>query len=84
MHIEKKQTAINKVATLLNDGGKFVLSIDKNQDGFIDVGTRKITVFPDTLEKTVSYIANAGLKLTEQIETEFAYIFVAEKQPILH
>lgn len=79
MHIEDKQTAINKVATLLNDGGKFVLSIDKNQDGLIDMGTRKITVFPDTPEKTVLYIDNAGLKLMEQIETEFAYIFVAEK-----
>ena len=79
MHIEDKQTAINKVATLLNDGGKFVLSTDKNQDRFIDTGTRKITVFPDTPEKTVLYIANVGLKLTEQIETEFAHIFVAEK-----
>lgn len=79
MHIEKKQIAINKVATLLNDGGKFVLSIDKNQAGSIDTGTRKITVFPDTPENTVSYIANSGLKLTEQIKTEFAYIFVAEK-----
>lgn len=79
MHIEDKQTAINQVAGLLNDGGKFVLSIDKNQDGLIDTGTRKITVFPDTPEKTASYIDNAGLKLMEQIETEFAYIFVAEK-----
>lgn len=47
MHIEDKQTAINKVAALLKDGGKFVLSVDKNKDGFIDTGTRKITVFPD-------------------------------------
>lgn len=79
MHIEEKQTAINQVAALLNDGGKFVLSIDKNQDELIDTGTRKITVFPDTPEKTASYIDNAGLKLLEKIETEFAYIFVAEK-----
>lgn len=79
MHIEEKQTAINRVAGLLNDGGKFVLSIDKNQDELIDTGTRKITVFPDTPEKTASYIDNAGLELLEKIETEFAYIFVAEK-----
>lgn len=81
MHIGDKQTAINKVAALLNDGGKFVLSIDKNQDGFIDTGTRKIAVFPDILQNTVSYIANAGLKLIEQFKTEFAHIFVAEKRP---
>lgn len=79
IHIEEKQTAINRVAALLNDGGKFVLSIDKNQDELIDMGTRKITVFPDTPEKTASYIDNAELKLLEKIETEFAYIFVAEK-----
>lgn len=79
MHIEEKQTAIKKIAALLSDGGRFVLSIDKNQDRFIDIGTRKITVFPDTPEKTLSYIANAGLRVTEQFETEFAHIFAASK-----
>lgn len=33
MHIKNKQAALNKVAALLNDGGRFVLSIDKNQNG---------------------------------------------------
>lgn len=79
MHLEDKQKAINKAADLLNDGGKFVLSIDKNQDVFLDTGTRKITVFPDTPEKTKMYIANAGLWLTEQYETAFAHIFSARK-----
>ena len=79
MHIEEKQTAINKVAALLKDSGKFILSIDKNQDGFIDTGTRKITVFPDTPAETKSYIENSGLLLIEQFETEFAHIFIAEK-----
>lgn len=81
MHISKKQKAINKVATLLKDGGKFVLSTDKNQNGFIDTGTRKITVYPNTPAEMESYIVNAGLLLIEQYETEFAYIFVAKKQP---
>lgn len=79
MHIEEKQTAINKVAALLKDSGKFILSIDKNQDGFIDTGTRKITVFPDTPAKIKSYISNSGLLLIEHYETEFAHIFIAEK-----
>ena len=81
MHISKKQKAINKVATLLKYGGKFVLSTDKNQNGFIDTGTRKITVYPNTPAEMESYIVNAGLLLIEQYETEFAYIFVAKKQP---
>ena len=80
MHIEKKQTAINKVAALLKDGGKFVLSIDKNQDEFIEYGTRKITVFPNTPAEIKSYISNSGLLLIEHYETEFAHIFVAKKE----
>lgn len=82
MHIEQKQSAINKVAALLKDGGKFVLSIDKNQDRFIDTGTRKVTVFPDAPENTILHIANAGLELTEQSETEFAHIFVTTKSKL--
>ena len=61
MHIEDKQNAINKVSTLLKDSGKFVLSIDKNQSEFIDTGTRKIKIYPDTKDKTVEYIKSAGL-----------------------
>ena len=79
MHIEDKQKAINKVANLLNDDGKFVLSIDKNQEEYIDYGTRKIAVFPDTPAEMKSYIANSGLLLIEHYETEFAHIFIAEK-----
>ena len=81
MHIKEKQKTINKVAALLEDGGKFVLSIDKNQDRFIDTGTRKVTIYPDTPEAIKTYIANSGLLLIEYYETEFATVFVAQKQP---
>lgn len=80
MHIKEKQKAIDKIALLLQDGGLFVLSTDKNQDGYIDTGTRRIIVFPDTPADTVSYIAHAGLTLIKQYETEFAHIFVAKKE----
>lgn len=80
MHIKEKQKTINKVVALLEDGGKFVLSIDKNQDRFIDTGTRKVTIYPDTPEEIKTYIANSSLLLTECYETEFAYIFVAKKE----
>lgn len=79
MHIEDKQNAINKVSTLLKDSGKFVLSIDKNQSEFIDTGTRKIKIYPDTKDKTVEYIKSAGLNIINQYDTEFAHIFVAQK-----
>ena len=81
MHIKEKQKAINKVAALLKDDGRFVLSIDKNQDWFIDIGTRKITIFPDTPDEMRTYIVDSGLLLIEQYETEFAHVFVAQKQP---
>lgn len=80
MHIKEKQKTINKVAALLEDGGKFVLSIDKNQDRFIDTGTRKVTIYPDTPEEIKTYIANSSLLLTECYETEFAHIFSAKKE----
>lgn len=79
MHIEEKQKAINKVAALLKEGGRFVLSIDKNTSEFIDAGTRKIRVFPDKPVEMAKCIRIAELNLVEQYETEFAYIFVAKK-----
>ena len=36
MHIQDKLSAIQKIATLLTNNGLFVLSIDKNQNEYID------------------------------------------------
>ena len=40
MHIKEKAFAIQKIASLLNTNGLFILSIDKNQSDFIDMGRR--------------------------------------------
>lgn len=79
MHIEDKLSAIGKAAALLNNGRCFVLSIDKNREPFIDMGTRKVRIFPDSPEEISACIGAAGLQLTEQAETEFAQLFVALK-----
>ncbi len=79
MHIKNKQRAVNKVASLLNDDGRFVLSIDKNPSEFIDTGTRKIRIFPDTPVEMAECIRTAGLTILNQYDTEFATIFVAKK-----
>ena len=79
MHIHEKQNAINKEACLLKSGGKFVLSIDKSQEDFIDMGTRKITIFPDSPTEIKDCILNADLDLVECFDTELAHIFVAKK-----
>ena len=78
MHISEKQKAYNLIEKLLAPNGKFVLSIDKNQDDFIDIGTSKIKIFPDKLSNIEDYVSNANLKLSEHYETEFAHIFVCE------
>lgn len=80
MHIEDKQSTINKVYSLLNLGGRFVLSIDKNQDKYIDLGTRKIRIYPDKPEEIKTYLDSSGFVYVEMTETEFGYIFSAERR----
>lgn len=79
MHFEDKQMAVNKVAELLCDGGKFVLSIDKNRSESIDMGSYRLRVYPDTSEAIISCARNAGLCLKAQRETEFAHIMTFVK-----
>jgi SAM-dependent methyltransferase/shikimate kinase len=80
MHIQDKRAAIRKVASLLKPGGRFVLSIDKNQQTEINFGNRRIIVYPDTPEEITALIVGAGLTIEKQFETEFAVIFVATKE----
>lgn len=77
MHIKDKQRAIDKAAALLSDEGRFVLSIDKNQDRYIDTGVSKIEIYPDDPKDIAACIKNAGMILNSLTETEFAYIFCA-------
>ena len=79
MHIQNKRAAIQRAANLLSPGGRFVLSIDKNQQTEINYGSRKITVYPDTSEQITTFIAEADLILEKQFETEIAVIFAARK-----
>lgn len=76
MHINEKQKAFDIVSKILNPNGRFVLSIDKNRDEFIDMGTYKVKVFPDNVSDIKEYAKNAELKLLEEFETDFAVAFV--------
>ena len=80
MHIKDKEQAVKKIAGLLNLGGRFVLSIDKNSSEFIDMGSRKIKIYPDTADVITKCIEGAGLTIVNQYDTEFATIFVAIKE----
>ena len=79
MHIKNKQMAIQKAWDLLNPGGRFVLSIDKNRQTEIIYGARKIPAFPDTPEGTDTLLTKVGFSLENRVETEFAMIFTAVK-----
>ena len=80
MHFKNKATVITKVDKLLNDDGIFCLSIDKNQSEYIDMGNRKVKIYPDTLDNITSIIGDVAMSVVNVIETDNAYIIVSRKQ----
>ncbi len=79
MHIKDKKKAINKIYSLLNDKGKFVLSITKNQDKILDYGTRQVEIYQNNLSDIKNYIENASLSVLNVFETELAFIIESIK-----
>lgn len=79
MHIREKAFAIQKIASLLKTDGLFVLSIDKNQSDFIDMGTRQIKIYPDNPSDICHFILDTKLKLIDQFETDNAHVIVSKK-----
>ena len=79
MHFRDKEQVIKKIDEILNTGGIFCLSIDKNQSKYIDTGTRKVEIYPDTLHSITSLIDKTMMFVSRVIETEKAYIIVSKK-----
>ena len=79
MHFEDKKQVISKVEKLLNKGGIFCISIDKNQSEYIDMGTRKLKIYPDTSGKITALINETGMTVENIFETDNAYIIVSVK-----
>ena len=79
MHFENKQKVIEKVDSLLNNAGKFCLSIDKNQSEYIDMGVRKLRVYPDTVDNITSLISKTQMKIDMIHEIEFAFLISCRK-----
>ena len=83
MHIQDKLLAIQKIATLLTNNGLFVLSIDKNQNEYIDMGDRKIKIYPDNPNDVRSYLSISNLEIVNEFETDHAYVTVSKKGSIV-
>jgi ubiquinone/menaquinone biosynthesis C-methylase UbiE len=78
-HIEDKVSAIKKAKRLLNTKGRFVLSIEKNSNDFLDYGQYKVKLYPDDLEQITTILEECGFNILSVIETEFANIITANK-----
>ena len=79
MHFNNKRQAIHKIDSLLNKGGIFVLSIDKNKSNCIDMGTRKIKIYPDNLNNITEIIKTTSMNIVKVIELENAFVIVCYK-----
>lgn len=79
MHFRDKPLVIGKISALINKSGLVCLSIDKSQNEWIDMGNRKIRVYPDTPEQITALAEQAGLKTKMVVEVENAHIVVLVK-----
>lgn len=77
LHISDKQAAWRRIADLLREGGRVVVSVDKSRQTYIDMGDRRLRVFPDTPESVRTSMTAVGLVPTEVSETEYAYLLAA-------
>lgn len=83
LHIKHKQAFFDKVFSDLKANGRFILSIDDdNQDNYLDMGTYKVRVYPDNPFDTKNGLLKAGFFIEDIIKIECAHIFVCKKQEI--
>ena len=68
---------------MLSNNGLFVLSIDKNQNEYIDIGDRKIKIYPDNPNDIRSYLSISKLKIINEFETDHAYVTVSTKASLV-
>ena len=79
MHLPDKMRFLRKVSSLLRKGGLFAVSLDKSREPWIDMGTRKIQIYPDDPAQTAAYIRAVGMTVTASWDTEAAWILICRK-----
>lgn len=78
MHIASKRAAVEKVSELLAPEGRAVISLDKSRDGVLDMGNRRVRVYPDDPEETANAFRACGLDAGVR-ETERAWLIWAQR-----
>jgi len=76
MHFQDKRLTIGRMHALLNGKGLLCLSIDKNRSEWIDMGSRRIRIYPDTPENITTLAEQAGMKTKRIAEIENAFLLV--------
>jgi len=79
MHFKEKEKALVNVFNLLKRNGKFVLSIDKSQQEFIDTGYSKIVIYPDNPTDICKILANLRFVGIVTKEIDNAYLITAQR-----
>ena len=79
-HFQNKKMVINKIFSILNHGGYFILSISKEKLEILDYGLRKLRLYPDDLDQTILCLKQANFIIQPVKESELAYIIVAKKE----
>ena len=79
MHFQDKRLTIGRMHALLNGKGLLCLSIDKNRSEWIDMGSRRIRIYPDTPENITTLAEQAGMKTKRIAEIENAFLLVFMK-----
>ncbi|MBQ2956763.1 MAG: methyltransferase domain-containing protein [Clostridia bacterium] len=78
LHIEEKERACACIAALLDEGGRAVISLDKDQSGRIDMGSYMVRVRPDHPDEISAYLRQAGLRVYPVRELERAWLITAD------
>ena len=79
MHIKDKEKALINVFNLLKNKGEFILSIDKNQQDFVDTGYSRISVYPDNPTYICKTLHTLGFVKIQTKEIDNAYIITAQR-----
>lgn len=79
LHIQNKAAAVRKIAQLLAEGGRTVISLDKEQSNVLDMAVRQVRTYPDDPFVITALMESAGLRVLETRETERAWLIAAGK-----